>query len=1208
MSNILYILILLFLQTSCYNEYYSDLGIPINEDGQKGVIDPGLSQTYFIPYQKETNFQFNISTQDILQINIHGINCNFKLEFEGETINKINLDTYSFIINSNNKNITIIPLLDIIDGEYKENYEKKSCPLSINSYLINIEEPKLKIENKEESWLYLNHSNYTLLNILYNIKEVSFDSFAALSFKFNKKSNFLITVNYTNNYKHYSLISEEINDSRNIFLNSSFLLYDKNIEQSNTGGSLSIIIENKADKAINMIFKIIEKDTISFLEKNALNYGFLTSNTTYQYYYTEILKGEEGELMLHNKFSYGVLYGKIVEKNELNKNNLYNTSFYPNKNDNISLKYNQHQLKLNFSYENTSHCLNGCYLLITYKQKNFDDNNLLTQNDIPLIGYEFTIFSRFWNYTDYISQIIDIPYNEYFINSFEKGSITHHYYSITIPDDAIKLIIQIEGNYIDGFYGEGRIKINTAKTIGKTASLNLINPKNLITLDVKSLNYSENKISFAFRPKDNYADIFAFYYFRILYIKENETLYYPIDSYLGNICIPELNNNTNKSYCNLIYQNDYNQLSKKFAITSITQNEYYLINVIKYYTNGTYSEQTVKFLYLVKNMTEIGQESDYIDYYIFKFEFENKELKQILSCFSDKITDFYPQIYTIQMFYMDNYTKINHFNIVNNYTLKYQYVYASLYRGGIKFSFISYDGFKSSRNFKGRPFAFPIDSETKNITVSVDYDNSIYFLELIYNIKNKVIDELKSGETISNFIKTGRFPLFYYLKVKNDTYINYDISFRLYSYDDLLLNNDFDIEGYVVNEDTVKRKINGEYIQLNNATKAYYSEAFKVGLLQVNQAIEDNKNYILIQILNNRQDYIDSYLLLEIIVKEKNDDIYYLPVNQYMLQTFDGYNNEIKTENKYYLNIQDSYLYGWDDETLIVLSSGFPDIEIKFDDSIINRIDYDLYPYTGFDRYYIFRGKTDDIYFSVVNPKKRKNVNYMIRYFYTGKTAIYVYVLELNPEIKEISENENDKSVSISLTFNPIEIKMYWKNILKNYSIYFDVVGLLYKKDEKYDQQLNTSAKIVDRDYSFISVYTRVKYNYYNKQKWSIIFENIPKEMNYVYELQLKANSIIKNNIFNEEFIVFTTQVNLTDIKDKEVEDYTLYIVLPIVGVIVLLLVAFFIIKYYRLQKSNLNLKEDLKSMAYSNDIQKNVLKKEQQDSEKGGDYDSTFI
>ena len=116
---------------------------------------------------------------------------------------------------------------------------------------------------------------------------------------------------------------KEINNTRYIFLNSSFLLYDENIEQSNTGGNLSITIENRADKSINMIFKIIEKETISLLEKNALNYGFLISKTTHQYYYTEILQGEEGELMLHNKFSYGVLYGKIVDKNEVNKNKLY---------------------------------------------------------------------------------------------------------------------------------------------------------------------------------------------------------------------------------------------------------------------------------------------------------------------------------------------------------------------------------------------------------------------------------------------------------------------------------------------------------------------------------------------------------------------------------------------------------------------------------------------------------------------------------------------------------------------------------------------------------------------------------------------------------------------------------------------------------------------------------------------------------------------
>ena len=83
-------------------------------------------------------------------------------------------------------------------------------------------------------------------------------------------------------------------------------------------------------------------------------------------------------------------------------------------------------------------------------------------------------------------------------------------------------------------------------------------------------------------------------------------------------------------------------------------------------------------------------------------------------------------------------------------------------------------------------------------------------------MKNKVIDELKTGETISNFIKAGQFPLYYYIKVKNDSYINYDINLRLNSYDDSLLHNNFSIKGYVVNEETIKRKINGEYTQYSS--------------------------------------------------------------------------------------------------------------------------------------------------------------------------------------------------------------------------------------------------------------------------------------------------------------------------------------------------------------------------------------------------------
>ena len=168
-----------------------------------------------------------------------------------------------------------------------------------------------------------------------------------------------------------------------------------------------------------MRFKIIELDNVSFLNKNALNYGFLTTNTIRQHFITQVFQGEEGELILHNKRTYGILTGQI--RDSLNDTIIFNL-----------IDYNYHNMKLNINYEHTSKCINGCNLVITYEQRKISEK-------IPLTGCEYTILARFWNYTNYISPIIDIPFNEYIIGNFEKGSITHHYYSLNIPEDAEKI-------------------------------------------------------------------------------------------------------------------------------------------------------------------------------------------------------------------------------------------------------------------------------------------------------------------------------------------------------------------------------------------------------------------------------------------------------------------------------------------------------------------------------------------------------------------------------------------------------------------------------------------------------------------------------------------------------------------------------------------------------------------------------------------------
>ena len=1156
--------------------------------GEAKDIKIGESRTYLIDYKDPTNFNFifDLEGQDSVQVNIHGINCNFQLDYTGELINKINLDTYSIIIESNNNEITINPLLDVIDGQFKENYQEKYCPISINSYFINDQSPQIKIENEEDNIFYLDNSKYDLLNISYVIKEVSFDSFATLSFIFSQKSHLNINITYKNNKNQINNTIENTMNTTNIFLNSEFFLFDKEANDTNViieGGDLIIEITNEDKKNIDLHFRIIEKDTVSLLEKDAFTFGFLTSKTTYQYYYTQIFKGEEGELMLHNKLLYGILYGKIVEKKDMNKTDLKNISNYPKSNDVNNIIYNPHLLKLNFTYINTSHCYHGCYLLITYEQKQ-------SEEDFPEIGYEFTILTRFWNYRDYISKIVDIPYNEYLLGAFEKGSISHHYYSLTIPDDAEKLIIQIRGNYLDGFYGEGRVKINTMKNLSNTYSLNIMNPQEVLTLNINELNFREKTISFAFRSKDYHEDIFSFYYFRVLYTKKDEKLYFPIDSYIGNLCKPKIDYTTNLYYCYLMLKNNFNGLSTKFAITSATQNEYFKIYSTKYPIEED-SEKTIEFLFL---NTELNKT---IDLYLFKFEFPNNEIKNIKSSFSDKIEELYPQIYTIQMFYITNSTKINYFHLVNNYTLKYQYVNGN--GGEVNLSLLNFETFKSSRNFKGKPLKFPLDSDKNNVTCSSVKENYIYFLELEYNMRNKGVEEIKSGETISNFIKGGYFPLYYYLKIKNKNYINVNINLRLNSYNDSVLHNNFSIRGYVYNEETIKRKINGENINLINPIEGNYSDTFKVGLLKINQAIKDNNNYILIEIISNPQIYIESFMLLELVSKEINDDIYFLPINQYILETFDGPKNETRNEtryeNYYYLSSKEKE----NDFALIELSSGYKDIMIEFK---YQPEEYEFDYFKGFNKYRVKKVKDDNVYFKVVNRNNRTNVNYMIRYYYTGGDKRDKYIIDVNPKINEISKN--DKNVSISLTFKPIKLNFNYD--VKKVKIYFYIYGYLFQLNSSSDELINTTS-FLNTQISKFETKIKHNHNYYHPENWTLVFKDIPRAGNLIYDLQLKINSIIENNIFNEQFLILTTKIDLTEFRIKS-KLFIWITIGTIGGALVIFLAIFFIIKYIRLQKSNVNLKEELKSLAYSNDVQKDVLKKDQKDTKKDADYESTFI
>ena len=1179
MPKILFTLVLIFIKVN--NSYETDGEIINNKN--IATIKPCTSYTIPINYQEESIFNFNIPNntgEHELLINIHSINCNIEIINSDVSIkSQIGLNIYSMIMLNNSTTISIKPIQDIKDGRIKENYQVKECPIAINSYYTEIQE--LEIKNKEENVFYLNEA-IDSLNISYESKSISNNSFFALYFKF-KEGNFSIDISYNNSNNQSNSLSKIINESTYIYLNSEFLKYNN----SDINTSLSISIKYQNDTPIYMYLKIIEEKTVCLLEKNALNFGFITSNTIYQYYYMEVLYGEEGELMLHNKRQHGILHAII--KNKTNIISINNITEYPNGNSNEKkLEYDQHYLQLKFNDTNTLQCTNGCYMLITYEQKQSLDG-------YHAVGYEFTILSRTWNQSDYISSIIDIPFNEYIISCFGKGSSREHFYSIYIPDDAETILIQLEGDYSEVFYEEGRKKVNTLKPGTKK-----IEPKSNqnITILKNGIDFQKGFMSFAFRPKDHIPIILPSYYLRVLYSKKKETKYLPINSNFGNLCLPEKKDNSSEFYyCYLKLMSNYNESNLNFVVSSTNQNEYVGI-YIKEISNNIINDYTSNFSYIY------NKNNSNIEYFLITFEFKNDEIKNILCSFSDKFNEIYPQIYSAEMFYLNNSTKTYHFQLKNSFSANYQFISGD--------SGNSQD-ILSSPNLKGKLITLHMENISE-FNTSTEINEFIYYFQLIHKLKRDDMEELKQGKPFIQITNKTYFPLSYYYKIINKNYINIIVTFKINEEIISEINN-FTINGYIINEDNITRLIKGEHIDQPSRIDGNYSDALNIGFLRVNQILtgDDNK-YLYIRLENNvdqdkksnktkTQELVD--IFIEILVKEYNNNTaLFLPQSEYIIDTFDDAKDGIREENQY------SIFNPKGNETfpVIELSSEFNDIKINF--TGINK--YKIENITGFQCYTIYESKNTTIYFNVTNKTGRKS-NYMLIYYLNSTGDNYKFSLGNITGKKDLKERK-EKKTDILLEFSGINVTNFTEG-----DIDFYITGTLHERNNKpeKDNTLNNTCFLQERTNFYTSNKNISSYNCKNNtsSNWTLVFKDIPRDDNYIYDLRLQIIARFRGNFLREEYLAFTEEIDLNNIKEKiqgksdesKIGWYVWGIPVIVVGV-VLIILGIFIIKFLRLRKSNTNLQQEMVSIAFSNDVQKNVLTKDMERLRSENDYENTFI
>ena len=127
-------------------------------------------------------------------------------------------------------------------------------------------------------------------------------------------------------------------------------------------------------------------------------------------------------------------------------------------------------------------------------------------------------------------------------------------------------------------------------------------------------------------------------------------------------------------------------------------------------------------------------------------------------------------------------------------------------------------------------------------------------------------------------------------------------------------------------------------------------------------------------------------------------------------------------------------------------------------------------------------------------------------------------------------------------------------------------------------------------------------------KEFTLIFKNVPREKNYIYDLRLQVKARAFKEFCKEEYLSFKVKADLTDIKKRDLKWLIWFIPVVAIGIILIIVLVALLTKFLILKKKNSNLQQDIVSLAFSNDVQKNVLTREKQISKNESDFESTFI
>jgi len=973
-------------------------------------------------------------------------------------ISNYNYDAYSVLINDTKTYLNINPLIN----SSKEQSYFKNYPLIINQiYFDDSGIPQLNVKENEPVFLYFNNA-LKLINLLYKFENNDIEYPIIVSFFIKEKIKFKVEIsdgenNITNriiNYKENFIIKPKHNK-----------IYNISITPNENG-----IIDS------TMIVKIIHNNSIPFcLQRNQLNLGFIPKNIDFYYYYIEIFKGEEGEIMLFNKRQNGILLARHVYSIEVPI-----VYYFPqyNKNDSLynkNLKFDIYKQKLSFNSSLTENCETlRCYLLITYY------SNISESLDIN--GTEFSLLSRVWDKEESKPQIINIPLNEYIFGVFD-ATINIHYYSIFIPYDTKNIYIEIGGMNILGYSHKGVVQINIKNiNINTTLLFDKCQNKMIVKLNGKDIgldSFEGEYISFAF--KKNSIDFHSYYYFRILQQNYRDYMLYPLDANKENYC--EANNNNNKCY--FLLKNEYYELLNKIVIYGFGRNDVsyrlFIMNDEDYYSSNLN----------INNLNEVREIENFnghlrLDlkknerFILIEVELKENENFSIISNFYNQSNFPSIDIYSYQLYHLSN-GQYQKFNLIQNPLKEYRILINSTEgEGYICFNQTCNNISNYIHITEQKIYSFSIFNNTNFFIYAKN--NLTYNIKIIYEISKIIIKELNyqyNSEKID--LNKEIFPIIYFIKDIKYNGININFIFKFNDSNNAY--NNFIIKGIGIDySEILSIKEKNDIIDYPNEIKGKYDNITNTGTIELSNELIQTKykeaykytedKYFMI-IIKNITSFNFNNLRNDIYVFSKDENYILLPINKYIRNSFSLIEDKIIIQ-KYYFEKENI-----NNKVIFEFSSNYENNELEFSELIKNNTPKII---GGFKQYIlsINSSNSNDYYFNVViKPanksnveKSLKKVNIIIKYYNENKKIDIDYFCNKTFKFEKNKTTEKYSNYALIIN-NTHEINKYSNDL--NYNYY---LRLIKKSNILFNEELNTIAPI-SSNLSYINKFNSTETQFY---------------------------------------------------------------------------------------------------------------------------------